>query len=140
MAFGYVVNSLLLFFGALVLFSYTNVYAVADETLPFYSVLSRLGFGWLTWIYILLMVLAVLTSLAGLAYAGSVRFDKLFSFIGNAKVRKVVIIFFLLGLGAAAAAFGLKNIMSKGNTINGYLGIIILAIPAYTIVRSKLKK
>lgn len=138
--FGYAVNCVLLFFGALMLFSYTNVYDVVGQTLPFYSVLDRLGFSWLVWLYILLMTLAVLTSLAGLAFAGATRFDKAFTFIENARTRKIVIIVLMLGLAAGAAGFGLNKIMSVGNSINGYLSIAILAVPAIFVVLPRMRK
>ncbi len=136
---GYILNVAMLMVGGLMVFSYTNVFSITSETLPMYSILARLGFNWLTWLYILLMVLAVLTSLAGLAYAGTVRFGNAFTFIKNVQARKIVIIVLLLGIAAAAAAFGLKSVMSTGNTYNGYVALLILVIPAYTVTRSRLK-
>lgn len=124
----------------LMMFSYTNVFAICDDTLPIYSILSRLGFGWLTWIYVTLMTLAVLTSAAGLAFAGTVRFDSLLKGIQNKKARSAIITIVLLGLATVAASFGLKSLMSVGNSVIGYLSIIIIVIPAFTLVRSKLKE
>lgn len=137
---GYIINVVLMVLVILMLFSYTNVYAICDESLPIYSILSRLGFGWLTWIYVALMTLAVLTSAAGLAYAGTVRFDSVLKSIENKKIRSAIITIVLLGLATAAASFGLKSLMSTGNAIIGYLCIPIVVIPAYTLIRSKLKK
>lgn len=137
---GYLINIVLMVTVILMLFSYTNVFTICDETLPIYSVLSRLGFGWLTWIYVILMTLAVLTSAAGLAFAGTVRFDSLLKGIQNKKARSALITVVLLGLATAAASFGLKSLMSTGNSVIGYLSIVIIVIPAFTLVRSRLKE
>lgn len=135
---GYVINIVLMVLVILMLFSYTNLFAVCEESLPIYTILSRLGFGWLTWAYVILMTLAVLSSAAGLAYAGTVRFNPVLKGIGNKKARSAIITIVLLGLATAAASFGLKSLMSTGNSIIGYLSIVVLVIPAYTLVRSKL--
>jgi len=137
---GYLINIILMVMVVLMMFSYTNVFAICDDTLPIYSILSRLGFGWLTWIYVILMTLAVLSSAAGLAFAGTVRFDSLLKGIQNKKARSAIITVVLLGLATLAASFGLKSLMSTGNSIIGYLSIVIIVIPAFTLVRSKLKE
>lgn len=85
---GYLITILLMVCLIFTLFSYTNVFDVCAETLPVMSVLNRLGMKWLQWLYVILMTLAVLTSAAGLAHAGNVRFDGLFRFIKNAQLRR----------------------------------------------------
>ncbi len=138
--FGYVINIFLMIIVILMLFSYTNLFAVCEESLPIYTILSRLGFGWLTWMYVILMALAVLSSAAGLAYAGTVRFDPLLKGIKNKQGRSAIIAIILLGLATAAASFGLKSLMNTGNSIIGYLAIFVIVIPAYTLFRAKLSK
>lgn len=140
---GYIITVVLMIAFVLMLFSYTSIYDIANVSevpLPVLGVLNGLGFGWLTWIYVLLMTLAVLTSTAGLAYAGCVRFDKLFSFIPNGKLRKIVITVILLGIAAAGASFGFSGLLRKGTSLVGYIGIPVLVIPAFTWVRAKIKK
>ena len=137
---GYMINIVLMVMVILMMFSYTNVFAICDDTLPIYSILSRLNFGWLTWIYVILMTLAVLTSAAGLAFAGTVRFDSLLKGIQSKKARSALITVVLLGLATVAASFGLKSLMSTGNSVIGYLSIVVIVIPAFTVVRSKLRK
>ena len=137
---GYLINVVLMILVILMLFSYTNIFAVCEEALPIYTILTRLGFSWLTWAYVILMTLAVLSSAAGLAYAGTVRFDPILKSIGNKQVRSAMITVFLLGLATFAASFGLKSLMSTGNSIIGYLCIVVIVIPAYTLIRSKIKK
>ena len=139
-AAGYAINVALMVLVILMLFSYTNIYSICEESLPIYSILSRLGFDWLTWAYVILMCLAVFSSAAGLAFAGTVRFDSILKGIENKKVRSAIITVVLLGLATAAASFGLKPLMSTGNAIIGYLCIVVIVIPAYTLIRAKLKK
>ena len=103
-------------------------------------VLQGLGFKWLTGIYVLLMTLAVLSSTAGLSFAACRRFDKLFSFIGNQQARRFVITALALGIAGSGGALGLTVLLRTGTTIVGYIGIPVLVIPAFTIVRAKLKK
>jgi hypothetical protein len=86
------------------------------------------------------MTLAVLTSAAGVANAGCVRFSKLFSFIGNVQLRRAVITAILLGIAAFGASLGMGVLTQTVTKYIGYAGILGLVIPAFTIVRSKLKK
>lgn len=60
----------------MMLFSYTNVYDITSEDLPFYSLLQRLGYDWLTVVYIIIVFIAVLSTVVGFAFAGVARFSK----------------------------------------------------------------
>ena len=50
---GFLANTILLIVLCMMLFSYTNVYDITSEDLPFYSLLQRLGYDWLTVVYII---------------------------------------------------------------------------------------
>ena len=41
---------------------------------------------------------------------------------------------------AIGASFGMKALLQQGTTYIGYLGILVLVIPAFTWVRAKLQK
>ena len=123
---GYLITILLMVCLIFTLFSYTNVFDVCAETLPVMSVLNRLGMKWLQWLYVILMTLAVLTSAAGLAHAGNVRFDGLFRFIKNAQLRRFVITAILLGIAAAGAALGFQAMLQQGTSIVGWAAIPIV--------------
>lgn len=135
--FGFVITVILMVCLIFTLFSYTNVFDVCAETLPVMSVLNRLGMKWLQWLYVILMTLAVLTSAAGLAHAGNVRFDKAFSFIKNVQVRRFVITVLLLGIAAVGAALGFQAMLQQGTSIVGWAAIPVIVIPAFTFVASK---
>ncbi len=141
---GYIITVILMIAIAFTLFCYVTVIPdLCDPgvvAVPIMAVLVRLGFPWLTWLFVILMTLAVLTSAAGLANAGCVRFDKLFGFIKNQQLRRAVITMILLGIAAIGASFGMKALLQKGTSIIGYIGIPALVIPAFTWVRYKLKK
>ena len=137
---GYLITILLMVCLIFTLFSHTNVFDVCAETLPVMSVLNRLGMKWLQWLYVILMTLAVLTSAAGLAHAGNVRFDGLFRFIKNAQLRRFVITAILLGIAAVGAALGFQAMLQQGTSIVGWAAIPIVVIPASTIVASKVRK
>ena len=141
---GYVVTVVLMIAIAFTLFCYVTV--IPDlcnpgvVAVPIMAVLGRLGFPWVTLLFVFLMTLAVLTSAAGLANAGCRRFDKLFGFIENLQLRRTVITVIMLGIAALGASFGMKALLQKGTSYVGYLGIPALVIPAFTWVRSRLDK
>lgn len=141
---GYIITVILMIAIAFTLFCYVTTIPdlcnPAEVPVPIMAVLGRLGMPWLTWLFVILMTLAVLTSAAGLANAGCVRFDKLFSFIKNLQLRRAVITVILLGVAAIGASFGMKALLQQGTTIVGYIGIPALVIPAFTWVRAKLRK
>lgn len=139
-ASGYVITIVLMVCLIFTLFSYTNVFDVCAETLPVMAVLNQLGMKWLQWLYVILMTLAVLTSAAGLAHAGNVRFDSLFRFIKNTQLRRFVITVILLGIAAVGAALGFQAMLQQGTSIVGWTAIPVIVIPAFTIVASKVRK
>jgi len=137
---GYVITIVLMVCLIFTLFSYTNVFDVCAETLPVMAVLNRLGMKWLQWLYVILMTLAVLTSAAGLAHAGNVRFDALFRFIPNKQLRRFVITALLLGIAAVGAALGFQAMLQQGTSIVGWTAIPVIVIPAFTFVAAKVRK
>ena len=46
----------------------------------------------------------------------------------------------MLGIAAIGASFGLKALLQQGTTYVGYIGILVLVIPAFVWVSRKLKK
>ena len=137
---GYVITIVLMICLIFTLFSYTNVFDVCAESLPVMAVLNRLGMKWLQWLYVILMTLAVLTSAAGLAHAGNVRFDSLFSFIRNTQLRRFVITAILLGIAAVGAALGFQAMLQQGTSIVGWAAIPVIVIPAFSIVAAKVRR
>ena len=143
-ASGYIVTVVLMIAIALTLFGYIpvnpDIINLGKNSNPIMAVIMGLGMPWLVWIFAILMTLAVLTSAAGIANAGCVRFDRLLSGIKNVQLRRAVITAILLGIAAFGASLGMGVLTQTVTKYIGYAGILGLVIPAFTIVRSKLKK
>ncbi|MBO7373516.1 MAG: hypothetical protein J6Z15_00845 [Oscillospiraceae bacterium] len=141
---GYIVTVVLMIAIALTLFGYIpvnpDIINLGKNSNPIMAVIMGLGMPWLVWIFAILMTLAVLTSAAGIANAGCVRFDRLLSGIKNVQLRRAVITAILLGIAAFGASLGMGVLTQTVTKYIGYAGILGLVIPAFTIVRSKLKK
>ena len=141
---GYIVTVILMIAIAATLFGYLpsnpNIINLRETPVPMMPIIMGLGLPWLTIIFVILMTFAVLTSAAGIANAGCVRFSKLFSFIKNIQLRRAVITAILLGIAAFGAWLDMEKLTKTVTTYIGYAGILGLVIPAFTIVRAKLKK
>ena len=141
---GYIITVILMIAIAVTLFGYIpvnpDIINLGKNSNPIMAVIMGLGMPWLVWVFAILMTLAVLTSAAGIANAGCVRFSKLFSFIKNIQLRRAVITAILLGIAAFGASLGMGVLTQKVTGYIGYAGILGLVIPAFTIVRAKLKK
>ncbi|NCB50591.1 MAG: amino acid permease [Clostridia bacterium] len=140
---GWIANSVLLIVLCLTLFSFTNVYAITAEALPFYSLLDRLGFSWLTGVYIVIVFIAVLSTVVGFTFAGIARFGKYYrSKEAGAKhsLRDALFAGVVLLVCAAASKFGIVAMVSIGYKIIGYLNLPIIVLPAIILGGRKISK
>ena len=140
---GYIVTVILMIAIAATLFGYIpgnpDIVNLGKTPVPMMAVIMGLGKPWLTIIFVILMTFAVLTSAAGIANAGCVRFDRIFSGISNKQLRRAIITVILLLIAAFGAWLDMERLTKTVTTWIGYFGIVGLVIPAFTIVRSKLK-
>ena len=108
---GYIANTGLLLILCMMLFSFTNVYKVTEEALPFYSILARLNMGWLTTVYIIVVFIAVISTVVGFAFAGVARFGKYYRPQGKKQlahpVRDAAFVLVLLAACAAISQVGI---------------------------------
>ncbi len=140
---GFIANSLLLIVLCFSLFSYTNVYDITGEALPFYSMLERLGFNWLTAVYIIIVFIAVLSTVVGFSFAGVARFGKYYQPKDTEKkspVRDAAFVCVMLLCCAIASKVGIVKLVSTGYTILGYLNLPIIVLPAIIIGGHKISK
>ncbi len=139
---GFIANAALLLVLSLTLFSYTNVFEITKEALPFYALLQRLGYNWLTWVYIVIVFIAVLSTVVGFAFAGVARFNKYYQPKGekNSSVRDALFVGAMLLLCAAASRFGIVALVKTGYTILGYLNLPIIVLPAIILGGRKISK
>lgn len=140
---GWIGNSIFLVILSLVLFSYTNVYNITAEALPFYSILQRLGYDWLSGVYIVIVFLAVLSTVVGFAFSGVARFSKYYrSKEEGAKhhVRDALFVCVMLLGCALASKLGIIALVSVGYRILGYLNLPIIMIPTIIVGGKKISK
>ena len=141
---GYIANTGLLLILCMMLFSFTNVYAVTKEALPFYSILARLDMGWLTVVYILVVFIAVISTVVGFAFAGVARFGKYYRPAGKKHLahplRDALFVLVLLGACAAISQVGIMNLVRYGYSLLGYINLFVIVLPALIIGGRKISK
>lgn len=141
---GYIANTGLLLVLCMMLFSFTNVYAVTNEDLPFYSILARLNMGWLTTVYIIVVFIAVISTVVGFAFAGVARFGKYYRPAGRKHLahplRDALFVLVLLAACAAISQVGIMNIVKYGYQLLGYINLFVIVLPALIIGGRKISK
>lgn len=141
---GYIANTGLLLILCMMLFSFTNVYKVTEEALPFYSILARLNMGWLTVVYILVVFIAVISTVVGFAFAGVARFGKYYRPAGKKHlahpVRDAIFVLVLLAACAAISQVGIMKLVKYGYSLLGYINLFVIVLPALIIGGRKISK
>lgn len=141
---GYIANTGLLLILCMMLFSFTNVYAVTKEALPFYSILARLDMGWLTTVYIIVVFIAVISTVVGFAFAGVARFGKYYRPQGKKQlahpVRDAIFVLVLLAACAAISQVGIMNLVKYGYSLLGYINLFVIILPALILGGRKISK
>ena len=141
---GYIANTGLLLVLCMMLFSFTNVYAVTNEDLPFYSILARLNMGWLTTVYIIVVFIAVISTVVGFAFAGVARFGKYYRPAGKKHLahplRDALFVLVLLAACAAISQVGIMNLVKYGYSLLGYINLFVIILPALILGGRKISK
>ena len=141
---GYIANTGLLLILCTMLFSFTNVYKVTEEALPFYSILARLNMGWLTTVYIIVVFIAVISTVVGFAFAGVARFGKYYRPAGRKHLahplRDAAFVLVLLAACAAISQVGIMNLVKYGYSLLGYINLFVIILPALIIGGRKISK
>ena len=141
---GYLANTLLLLILCTMLFSFTNVYDVTKEDLPFYSILARLDMGWLTTVYIVVVFIAVISTVVGFAFAGVARFGKYYRPQGKKQfahpVRDAIFVLVLLAACAAISQVGIMKLVKYGYSLLGYINLFVIILPALILGGRKISK
>ena len=141
---GYIANTGLLLVLCMMLFSFTNVYAVTNEALPFYSILARLNMGWLTVVYIIVVFIAVISTVVGFAFAGVARFGKYYRPADKKHLahplRDALFVLVLLAACAAISQVGIMNLVKYGYSLLGYINLFVIILPALILGGRKISK
>ncbi len=136
-------NTSILLVMALILFSYSGNHAITQEPLPFYYILDSLGFDWLTFVYVLMVILAVLSSVMSFMFAGVARFGKYYRSKtegANHAVRDGTFTFILLLACIAISGFGIMAIVRVGYTAMGYMYLPLVMLPVIFIGRKMISQ
>ena len=141
---GYIANTGLLLVLCMMLFSFTNVYAVTNEALPFYSILARLNMSWLTVVYIIVVFIAVISTVVGFAFAGVASFGKYYRPADKKHLahplRDALFVLVLLAACAAISQVGIMNLVKYGYSLLGYINLFVIILPALIIGGRKISK
>lgn len=141
---GILANVALIYGVAFMLFAYPNVLGeffnpdrVSKSFLPNLEVVNYIGISTLQYLYVLVLLLAIITTLVGFAFAVANRYGK-FVPIKNTVVRDLVIIVVLLALAMLVSGIGLDKIVGKGFKYLAYACIAVVIIPTIIIGQRKI--
>lgn len=118
-----------------------NVLDTAANPLPFYGILTYLGFGWAKVVYVITVFIAVLSTAVGFCFGGLARFSKFYRKPDEKTPAKDAALTGVLLLACAfCSKFGIVALVSTGYTILGYVNLPILILPAIFLAGKKIKK
>ncbi|MBR1497899.1 MAG: hypothetical protein IJ617_09755 [Oscillospiraceae bacterium] len=132
---------LTLFFLAATTIPGYDVMDTATNPLPFYGVLSALGFGSVKIVYVLTVFVAVLSTAVGFCFGAIARYSKLYRKPEEpAPLKDALLVAALLLLCAFASKLGIVALVSTGYTVLGYLNLPLLIFPAIVLANRKIRK
>ena len=132
---------LTLFFLSATTISGYDVMDTKTNPLPFYGVLSALGFGGVKIVYVLTVFVAVLSTAVGFCFGAIARYSKLYRKPEeSAPLKDAILVAVLLLLCAFASKLGIVALVSTGYTILGYLNLPLLIFPAIVLANRKIRK
>lgn len=138
---GFIGNSLMLVVMGTMLFAYTNVFDICAEALPFYAILSRIGFGWAKVVYVAIVFVAVLSTAVGFCFGGLARFSKFYRKPEDkTPVKDGILVACILLACSAASKIGIVALVKTGYTILGYINLPLLLLPAIIFGGKKISK
>ena len=133
--------ALTLFFLASVTVPGYEVMDTATNPLPFYGVLTALGYSGITLIYVVTVFVAVLSTAVGFCFGAISRYSKLYRKpTEQAPLKDALLVAALLLACAAASKLGIVALVSTGYTILGYLNLPLLIFPAIYLANRKIRK
>jgi len=139
-------NALMLVALSLFFLSATTIagYDVMDtktNPLPFYGVLTALGYGGVKLVYVITVFIAVLSTAVGFCFGAIARYSKLYRKQDEkTPLKDALLVAILLLLCALASRLGIVRLVSTGYTILGYLNLPLLIFPAIVLANRKIRK
>ena len=128
------------------LFAYPNILGeffnpnrTSKSFIPNLEVVNSIGNTTLQYLYLLVLLLAIITTLVGFAFAVIARYGKYVP-VSNGVVRDLIVVICLLILCGLVSLVGLDAIVSKGFKYLAYACIVVVIIPTIVIGHKKIKK
>ena len=139
---GIVGNAAMLIVLGLLLFSnIANVENLMTSSTPIYDILKKMNMPWLTYVYIITVFVAVLSTSVGFAFGGVARFSQIYNKGKEQSMAKDMIFTGCLLLACAAcSAFGIVKLVSVGYQALGYLNLPIFILAAIIVGGHKISK
>ncbi|MDD3364847.1 MAG: hypothetical protein PHZ03_07700 [Syntrophomonas sp.] len=140
--YGFAMNGIMLVLACIMLLGFSP--EVLKQTLPVHYVATSLGYSWMQVIYSLVLFIALVSTAVTLVFAVVARFEKVWTSGSGAfeslRARRIAISIISMVVCTSVSIFGLTNIVVKGYGSVGYLGIVIVIIPAIFVAGYKNKK
>lgn len=133
---GTILNTLLLMSIAFLLFAYPDS---IGQTMPNYYILDKLGIPILMLAYVILVLLAVISTTVSFSFSVLARYGD-FLPIKPGRNRDLAMTLILVVLTVAVSSVGLDAIVGKGYKYLGYACIPIVVIPTILVGRVKTKR
>lgn len=142
--YGILINAILIIAVALMLFAYPDVLneffnpnRPGGSFIPNLIVAKRLGSPIYSYLYLIALLLAIITTLVSFAYAVAARYGKLLPIKAGVK-RDLVAVIIMLVLCTIVSFVGLDAIVSKGFKYLAYACIAVVIIPTILIGHKKI--
>lgn len=134
---GFVINLAMLLALNVVVFAYSPI--TMGNNLPVLSILEEIGMPWLVWLYVILVVLACVSSIMGFLFGNISRYSNMIKIKGQVGKAAIIAIIFLVA-AVAVTTLGLTGIVNKGFTILGYMNLVAILVPVIVFGAIKSKK
>jgi uncharacterized membrane protein YkvI len=139
---GFAMNSIMLVLACIMLLGFSP--AVLKQTLPVHYVATSLGYSWMQVIYSLVLFIALVSTAVTLVFSVVARFEKVWNsgsgVFESLRARRIAISILSMVVCTSISIFGLTAIVVKGYGSVGYLGIVIVIIPAIFVAGYKNRK
>ncbi len=141
-SWGFAMNGIMLVLACIMLLGFSP--EVLKQTLPVHYVATSLGYSWMQVIYSLVLFIALVSTAVTLVFSVVARFEKVWNsgsgVFESLRARRIAISILSMVVCTSISIFGLTNIVVKGYGSVGYLGILIVIIPAIFVAGYKNRK
>jgi uncharacterized membrane protein YkvI len=135
--YGIALNAGLIIGIATILFAFPEA---IKASLPNYYIAESLGFPWLLALYVVVLLLAVLTTTVGFAFSVTARYSPLIKTMETGPKRDALVSTVMLVMCIGVSTFGLDKIVRVGFGYLGKVSIFFVIIPVLVLGFVKTRK